>query len=123
MFDVEAGIPREILVGLPQMERTPAAYAIQRYQKLITAYEAARESAYTAAKREKDYYDMGAIQKQFQGGDYVRIAMAPLNSTPRKLHSNSSKLYRILAWNGVIATVEDPDTEESLTVHGDPFCL
>ena len=66
MFGVEARIPSEILVGLPGMERTPAAYAFQRYQKLGVAYEAARESTYTAAKRAKDYYDMGAIQKQFQ---------------------------------------------------------
>ena len=29
MFGVEARIPSEILVGLPEMERTPAAYAFQ----------------------------------------------------------------------------------------------
>ena len=66
------------------MERTPAAYAFHRYQKLGVAYEAARESAYTAAKRAKDYYDMGAIQKQFQVGDNVRIRMPPLNRPPQK---------------------------------------
>ena len=30
MFGVEARVPSEILVGLPEMERTPAAYAFQR---------------------------------------------------------------------------------------------
>ena len=36
-FGVEARVPSEILVGLPEMERTPAAYAFQRYQKLGVA--------------------------------------------------------------------------------------
>ena len=31
MFGLEARIVSEILVGLPEMERTPAAYAFQRY--------------------------------------------------------------------------------------------
>ena len=82
MFDVEARNPSEILIGLPEMERTHAPYAFHRYQKLGVAYEAARESAYIAAKRAKDYYDMGAIQKQFQVGENVRIGIAPLNRPP-----------------------------------------
>ena len=84
MFGVEARLPSEILLGLPVMERTPAPYAFHRYQKLCVAYEAARESTYTAAKRAKDYYDMGAIQKQFQVGDNGRIRVAPLNRHPHE---------------------------------------
>lgn len=53
MFAVEARVPSEILVGLHEMERTPAAFAFQRYQKLGEAYDAAPESAYKTAKREK----------------------------------------------------------------------
>ena len=79
MFAVEARIPSEILVDLPQMERTPAGYAYERYQKHGVAYEAALESAYTAAKRAKMYYDIGAIQMQFQVADNVRICMAQVN--------------------------------------------
>ena len=63
MFGVEAHVPSDSLVVLPEMERTPAAYVFQKYLKLDVAYEAARESAYTAAKRAKDYYDGGAMQK------------------------------------------------------------
>ena len=84
MFAVEARIPSEILVGLPELERRPAAYAFPRYQKLGVAYEAGRESTYTAAKRAKDYYNMGAIQKKFEEGDNVRLRMAPLNRPPDK---------------------------------------
>ena len=58
MFGAEARIPSEISVGLPEMERTPAGYAFERYQKLGVPYEAARESAYATSKRAKDYYDM-----------------------------------------------------------------
>ena len=101
------------------MERTPADYAFQRYQKLGVAYEAARESAFAASKRTKVYYDMGAIQKQFQVGDIVRIRMAPLNRALTKLHSKWSKLYRIVAVKGVVVTVKDPETEETNTVHVD----
>ena len=36
-FGVEARVPSEILIGLPEMERTPAAYAFQRYHKLGVA--------------------------------------------------------------------------------------
>ena len=119
MFGVEARIPSEILVGLPEMERTPAAYAFQRYQKPGVAYEAARESAFAASKRAKDYYDMGAIQKQFHVGDNVRIRMAPFNRPLSKLHSKWSKFYRIVAVKGVVVTVKDPETEETITVHVD----
>ena len=50
MYAVEARIPTESLAGQPEMERLPAAYAFQRYQKLGVPYEAAGEMAYTAAK-------------------------------------------------------------------------
>ena len=86
MFGVKTRIPSEIIVGLPEMERTPATF--QRYQKLGVVFEAARESAYTAAKRAKDYYDMGAIQKQFQVGDNVPIRMVPLKPPPINCISN-----------------------------------
>ena len=90
MFGVEARIPSEILVGLPEMERRPGAYAFQRYQKLGGPNEAARESAYTASKRAKDYYEMGAIQKEFQVGDQVRILMPPMNRPQQNCTPNCS---------------------------------
>ena len=49
----------------------------------------------------------------------MRKCMAPLNGPPTKLHPKWSKLYRIVALKGVLATVEDSKTEESVTVHGD----
>ena len=51
MFGVEARVTCEFLVGLPEMERTPAAYAFQRYQKLGVSYVTAGESADTGAKK------------------------------------------------------------------------
>ena len=54
MFAVEASIHSESFAGLPMMERTPAAYAFHRYEKLGVPYEAAAEMAYTAAKRAKN---------------------------------------------------------------------
>ena len=101
------------------MERSPAAYAFQRYQKLGGAYEAPRELAYTAAKRIKNYSDMGAIQNEFNVGDNVRIRMAPLNRPATKLLWKWSMLCQILAGTGVVATVEEPKMEESFTVHVD----
>ena len=62
---------------------------------------------------------MGAIKKQFHVGDNVRIRMAPLNRPLPKLHSKWSKLYRIVAMKGVVVTVKDPETEETITVHVD----
>ena len=119
MFGVEARVPSEILRGLPEIVRTPAAYAFQRYQKLGVASEADRESAYTAAKKAKDYYDMGAIQKQFSVGDNVSILMAQLNRPATTLHSKWSKIYQIVAEKGVLATVQDLEMKESITVHVD----
>ena len=54
MFAVEASIPIESFACLPEMERTPAAYAFHRYEKLGVPYEAAAEMAYPAAKRAKN---------------------------------------------------------------------
>ena len=54
-FDVEARIPSEIVVGLAEVKRTPAAYALKRYERLCLPYEAMRESAYITSKRAKDY--------------------------------------------------------------------
>ena len=45
--------------------------------------------------------------------------MAPLNGPPTKLHPKWSKPYRIVAVKGVLATVEESETEESITVHVD----
>ena len=41
MFGVEERIPSEILFGVPDMQRTPAAFAFPRYQKFGVSYEAA----------------------------------------------------------------------------------
>ena len=54
MFAVEARIHSETLAGLSEMERTPAAYAFQRYHKLGVPSEAAGEMAKTATKRAKN---------------------------------------------------------------------
>ena len=61
---------------------------------------------------------MGAIQKQFNFGDNVRIPMAPLNRPAIRLDSKCSKLYHNVAVKGVLASVEDPETMETLPVHG-----
>ena len=54
LFGVEARVHSEIRVGLPGMERTPAAFAFHRFQKLGIANEAAPESGYIATKIAKD---------------------------------------------------------------------
>ena len=54
MFAVQSRFLSERLAGLHEMERTQAADAFQRYEKLAVAYEAPRESAYPAAKRAKN---------------------------------------------------------------------
>ena len=76
--------------------------AYQRYQKLDVADEAAREPAYTVTKKAKEFYEMGATQKQFNVGDDVRPAT--------KVQSKWRKLYQIVAAKGVVATVGDPET-------------
>ena len=119
MFGVEARIPIEILIGLHEMERRPSAYSFLRYKNLSEAYEAARDSAYTAAKRAKDYYDIRAIHKKFNVGDSVHIQLALLNRPATNFHSKWSKLYQLVADKGVLATEEDPETKESLTIHVD----
>ena len=85
MFGVDAGITSEVLVCLPEKDRMPAASAFHWFQKYCVAYEDARESAYTAAQRATDYYDMAAIQKQFNVGDNLPIRMAELNPDATKI--------------------------------------
>ena len=60
---------------------------------------------------------MGAKEQQFQEADKVDIYLALLNRHCTKLHSNLSKLYRILPVKGVLATMEDPETEGSILVY------
>ena len=55
--------------------------------------------------------------------DNLRIQMAPLNRPATKLPSKWSKLYQIVAVKGVVATMEDPEKMESLTVHVDRLAL
>ena len=93
--------------------------AFQRYQKLGVAYEAAREPAYIVLKRAKGCDEMGATPMRFKVGNDVRVRMAPLNRYPTKLHSKWSMLYQIVAANGVLSLVEDPEMRESLTAHLD----
>ena len=87
------------------------------YQKLGVAYEAAHESDYIVLKRAKDCDEIGDNQKRFKVGDDVRVRMAPLNRYPTNLHSKWSKLYQIVAANGVLASVDGREMRESLTAH------
>ena len=82
MFVVEARVPNENLVGLPEIDATQATYTIHEYKELGVAYEAGGESAYTAAKRPKDYSDMRAIQNPFRLGESVRMRIATLTGPP-----------------------------------------
>ena len=70
VFAVDARVPSEILVGIPQMERTPAAYAIGRYHKFWVAYEVGPEMAYAVATRAKSII---VNQPQCQLSRLVRV--------------------------------------------------
>ena len=78
---------------------------------------------YTGSKRAKDYYDKGAIQI-FSCTRQRAHTHGAVESSHTKLHSKWSNLNRIAALKGGLGTVEDPETEQSITVHVDSlaFC-
>ncbi|KAF0153184.1 MAG: hypothetical protein FD188_3384, partial [Ignavibacteria bacterium] len=120
MFGTEARIPAEIIVGTPKLENSPSAYAQTHCKTLDKAFENVRETLKMSQKRMKDQYDIGAYSRIFKPGDQVRIRLKNLAFKPAsKLRSPWSDLFEIISVKGVVITIRNPLTNETLNVNAD----
>ena len=98
MFGTEAKIPPEIVVGRPQFEQKPAAYALSYCKIMENAYKIVRENLKSSQKCMKNHYDLGATQRLFKIGDKVRIRLKNLSFKPAsKLKAPWSELFEVVA--------------------------
>ncbi|KAF0096477.1 MAG: hypothetical protein FD144_5878, partial [Rhodospirillaceae bacterium] len=119
MMGSEARVPSEVLIGSPDLEKTPAAFAYHRVKKLELAYAAVRENLTTRQRRAKALYDLGATARVFTAGDHVRIRLKSIPKSGGKLLSKWSDIYEVVATRGVVVDVRDPQNGTTQTVHAD----
>lgn len=86
---------------------------------LNTSFAIVRENLGKVHQREKDRYDLGAVERVFHPGDMVRIRFKSRKPGPSKFNSGWSGAHEVLSTQGVLVTVKEKSTGRVYKIHHD----
>ena len=118
-FGSEARLPPDLVFGTTlskfangdlQLERTspgPFSLLFKSFSLLSRAFASVREHTRSFHQREKDHYDLGAVERVFRPGDRVRVRLKARQRGPAKFHSNWSAPHEVISVRGVVVTLRE----------------
>ena len=130
-FGSEARLPPDIVFGAPSLstsngisksERTssmPLSLLLKSFTILNRAFTSVRENLRAFHQREKDRYDLGAVERVFQVGDQVRVRLKSRQKGYSKFHSQWSGIHEVLRVRGVVVTVRELSSGREYHTHHD----
>ena len=130
-FGSEARLPPDLVFGTSfvrsahgdlELERPspgPISLLFKSFALLSRAFTAVRENTHSFHQREKDRYDLGAIERVFHPGDRVRVRLKARQRGPAKFQSNWSAPHEVLAVQGVVVTLRELSTGREYKTHHD----
>ena len=68
-------------------QRGPLPFLIKSFYIFSCAFDLVRENFQSFHQREKDYYDLGAVERLFTPGDIVRVRLKSRAKGPNKFQS------------------------------------
>ena len=71
------------------------------------------------AQREKDRYDLGAVERVFKPGDLVRVRLTSRQKGPSKFQSEWSGPHEVISAKGVVATLNKLSSSRKYVTHYD----
>ncbi len=93
---------------------------------LTRSFKVVRENLHSFHQREKDRYDLGAIDKIFKEGDQVRVRLKSRQKGNSKFLSKWSGPHEVLKVRGVVVTLRELSTGREYNTHHDllsnPLC-
>ena len=92
---------------------------MKSFSVLTRSFEVVRENLHSFHQREKDRYDLGAIDRIFNEGDQVRVRLKSRQKGNSKFLSKWSGPHEVLKVRGVVVTVRELSTMREYNTHHD----
>ena len=128
-FGSEARLPADLIFGTPDLPSFDDIKELESFGSLSSLFQSfsilnssfsiARENLGLVHQREKDRYDLGAVERVFHPGDVVRIRFKSRRPGPSKFNSGWSGAHEVLGTQGVLVTVKENSTGRVYKMHHD----
>ena len=116
-YGSEARLPPDIIFGSPAQNSAdgkaylsssgPLSLLLKSFSILSAAFQSVREHLQSFHQREKDHYDLGAIERVFHSGDRVRVRLKSRQKGHSKFISEWSEPHEVLSVRGVVVTLRE----------------
>jgi transposase InsO family protein len=132
-FGAEARLAPDIVFGTPSSNASAAnlgstrtsngsvSFLFKSFSLLSNVFTLVRENLKTFHQREKDRYDLGAVERVFRIGDRVRVRIKSRQKGHSKFLSEWSKPHKVIDVRGVVVTLRELSTGREYRTHHDRF--
>ena len=115
-------MPPDIVFGVPvpaldnfladsgRTSGTPLTFLLKSFSILARSFTAVRENLHSFHQREKDRYDLGAIERIFKPKDKVLLRLKSRQKGNSKFLLKWSSPHEVLQVRGVVITVRELST-------------
>ena len=130
-FGSEARLPPDIVFGSPALNSSSAnlgntrtsdgsiSFLFKSFSLLSDVFTLVRENLKSFHQREKDHYDLGAVERVFRVGDRVRVRIKSRQKGYSKFLSEWSEPHEVLDVRGVVVTLREISTGREYRTHHD----
>ena len=128
-FGCEARLPADLIFGVPELSSLEPLDGVassgslnslfKSFSLLHSSFSLVRENLGFLHRREKDRYDLGAVERVFHPGDTVRVRLKARQPGPSKFQSGWSGPHEVVDTRGVIVTVREASSGRVYKTHHD----
>ena len=125
-FGSEARLPSDLVFGSPALSqdgadtsRGPLSILLKSFSLLSRAFASVRVNLRSFHQREKDLYDLGAIERIFKPGDTVRVRLKARQRGPAKFNTEWSGPHEVISVRGVVVTLRELSSGREYITHHD----
>ena len=126
-FASEARLPPDLIFGTPSTffngnsspSRGPLTLLLKCFAIISHFFASTRKNLQSFHQREKDHYDLGAIERILTPGDLVRVRLKSRAKGLRKFQSDWSSLHEVISVKGVVVTLKELSANRKYVVHHD----
>ena len=132
-FGEEARLPADLVFGPPALSQSQSpscaspdplrqhglSTLMRSFSLLSRTFAVVRENLRAFHRREKDRYDLGAVEHIFKPGDTIRVRLKTRFKGPAKFAPSYSGPHTVESVRGVILTVREHSTNRVYNIHHD----
>ena len=126
-FGAVARLPTDLIFGfssrnpedVTSTSRGLLPLLLRSFTTLSRAFATVRETTRSFHQREKDRYDLGAVEKVFQPWDLVRVRLKSRQKGPSTFQSEWSSLHKVICAKGVVVTLKELFSGRKYVTHQD----